>query len=521
MPIRLTPRTLLALLGVAALSATFAIQAARPSPARANPKQRSIMMDDAELVYGSDALREKTLNAMSHLGVDTVRVTMLWKVVARHAHRHHRHFRGNDPSTYPRHAWDRYDRLVEGAAARGIQVYFNITGPGPRWAMHRAPTKRLRHFHSYKPSVGRFKNFVRAAGKRYDGHHTDVLGHPIPRVSIWSIWNEPNSPGWLTPQWVRRGHHKIPYAPILYRRLYHAGHDGLVGTGHGGDQILIGETAPLGNTRARTYATPVAARLFIERMLCVTRGGHAYRGRKAKLYHCRHFSPLKATGYAHHPYTKYKAPTEQTNKKDAITLANLPDLPQILDRAAKNTGHIKAGLPIWVTEYGYETNPPDPFHGISLEKQAKYINYGNYLAYHDPRVVSVAQLLLRDAPLVRHTPKHSKARYANYQSGLLFHDGKPKPSLQAYLLPFVAAPLANGTYEMWGQLRFRPDGRPDAVLVQFQPQGGQAWFTEATTTTDGGRGFFDVNVPAAGPGAWRACWPGTTPVCSRTAPVKH
>src|SRR5438270_495636 len=74
----------------------------------------------------------------------------------------------------------------------------------------------------------------------------------IPRVSFWELWNEPNQAGWLAPQWS----HGVPQSPIMYRRLYYAGRRSLDATGHGGDVILIGNTAPLGSS-ARGERSPL------------------------------------------------------------------------------------------------------------------------------------------------------------------------------------------------------------------------------------------------------------------------
>ena len=49
-----------------------------PSAAHASPRQMSIMMDDDLLVYRDDSTAAKTLTQMKSLGVDTVRVTVLW-----------------------------------------------------------------------------------------------------------------------------------------------------------------------------------------------------------------------------------------------------------------------------------------------------------------------------------------------------------------------------------------------------------------------------------------------------------
>src|SRR5690242_706095 len=84
-------------------------------PARASDQQWSIMMDDDHLTYRGAAARDAALHKMKNLGVDLVRVTVLWSVVANGAKTGHaRHKRFNklgaaNPKAYPKLNWDRYD----------------------------------------------------------------------------------------------------------------------------------------------------------------------------------------------------------------------------------------------------------------------------------------------------------------------------------------------------------------------------------------------------------------------------
>src|SRR5438128_8700688 len=108
-----------------------ALAVAAPA-ARANDTQLSIMMDDDHLLYRGDAVRDDTLRRMQALGVDRVRVSVLWSVVAQDAKKgkkRAKQFRGDKPGTYPAGNWDRYDRLVRAANQIGVRLYFNVTGP--------------------------------------------------------------------------------------------------------------------------------------------------------------------------------------------------------------------------------------------------------------------------------------------------------------------------------------------------------------------------------------------------------
>src|SRR5687768_3153361 len=97
------------------LLASACLLALAPAGASANPSQISIMMDDDLLLYRGDQVRDDAMTRMKQLGVDAVRVTVLWEVVADRAkstRARRRKFDDEDPSSYPKGNWDRYDRLV-------------------------------------------------------------------------------------------------------------------------------------------------------------------------------------------------------------------------------------------------------------------------------------------------------------------------------------------------------------------------------------------------------------------------
>src|SRR5207248_1178225 len=67
----------------------------------------------------------------------------------------------------------------------------------------------------------------------------------------------------------------------------------------GGDQILAGETSPIGSGSTRT--APVD---FWHVLLCVDSHGRRIRGRAARAVGCGKRKRLPVTGVAHHPYTR-------------------------------------------------------------------------------------------------------------------------------------------------------------------------------------------------------------------------
>jgi hypothetical protein len=487
--------------------------------ARANSDLLSFMMDDDQLVYRDDATRDRALKRMAALGVDYVRVTVLWSVVADGARatpkldKRFRKLGADNPKAYPRLNWDRYDRLVRAAHTLHIGVYFDVTGPGPAWGQTKPPRSQARNHRTWMPKAREFYKFVKAVGKRYSGTYRDENdGRPVlPRVTFWSLWNEPNQGGWLTPQWW----HGKPYSPAMYRKLFSYGVRGLIASGHvpgkNGEVVLAGETAPIGSD-ARNARSPMRPKLFIRELLCApgTSGVGCSDFKK--------FGPLAATGWAHHPYTKKVGPTTRDPNPDSITMANIGELPQLLDELANTTHDIAPGLPIFSTEFGYETNPPDPYNGIPLEQQAQWLTLGDYLAAQQPRVAANTQFLLNDVAPLRKHKKNTKAYWFTYQSGLFGRSGQPKPSAFAYTFPFLAffanqsdpsngEPLAH----FWGMLRFRPNYLAafqvfDTVHLQESTDNGKTWTELGTATVTSNHGLFEGDVPVPKSGLLRGVW---------------
>jgi len=515
-----------------------------PAAANASPSQISIMMDDDLMVYRDDSTAARTLTRMKALGVDAVRVTVLWKVVAENARftkaelakfpkdsrsrrlkaaaqRQTRRFKPANPATYPTRNWDRYDNLVKAAADRGVKIYFNVTGPGPTWAMTKPPKRYNALRNQWKPKPAAFKQFVQAVGKRFDGTYRDENASRglLPRVSFWSLWNEPNQAGWLAPQWERRGGAIVPASPALYRKLHQAGYKGLLASGHrvDNDRILMGETAPLGSD-VRSAKAPMRPAFFLREVGCIQPNGTPYTGAAAAARDCGDFQrgPLIANGYAHHPYTKNVGPTVLDPNPDSLTMANIANLGTLLDDlSVKTSGAIPAGLPLFMTEFGFETNPPDPFSGVPLVDQAKYNIVGEYMAYQNPRIASQAQFLLRDVAPVRARRKGTKAYWFTYQSGLYFFNGQPKPSAGAYAMPFLATnsntldpATATPIYNLWGQLRLLPNNAPQAsATIQWRAKDGSTpWLAVGEPVPADPMGYFQASraAPQAVPGEWRS-----------------
>jgi hypothetical protein len=416
------------------------------APAQASPRQGLLFEAPSELL--DPGQRDQTLDEIRSFGVDRVRQLVYWSSFApRPDAKRKPAFDGGDPNAYPVGTWDRLDGLVAAAGARGIKVMLTLTGPVPRWA---TSTKRD---HLTRPSAKQFGLFAKAVATRYGAG-----------VDMWSIWNEPNQPQFLLPQY-RKG---SPVSPGLYRGLYLAAYKGIrAAPGNASDAILIGETSPRGN---RHVVHPLR---FLRGMLCLD--GSYKRARKC--------SRLPTQGYAHHAYTTRTGP-RFVPPADDVTIGVLSRLNLALDRAAR-AKVLPRGLKIYLTEFGIQT-VPDRISGVSYAKQASYRAIAEHIAYVNPRVAMFSQYLMRDDK-----PRKTGSRYGGFETGLRKSNGAKKPSYESFRLP-LAVESYGGRNVFWGLVR--PQRSQTTVIVQAKlPR--KSWRTLRTvrTTVTGVYGFSAAN----------------------------
>lgn len=175
-----------------------------------------------------------------------------------------------------------------------------------------------------------------------------------------------------------------------------------------------------------------------------------------------------------------------------VPLANLSRLERALD-SIFTTYDVRRRLPIYLTEYGYFTNPPNHARGVPPQTQALYLDEAEYLAWKDPRVRTLSQFLLYDS-----APNPSL-----FQTGLLYADGKPKPSLMAYRLPIYLPHPALGTDHtvvVWAMLRDAPRGSRQTAQIQWRRSvEGRFRPLQRVTVTGRSEVLTDkVKLPAAG-----------------------
>jgi hypothetical protein len=404
------------------------------------PGRKPVIFDIGAMVFEPDpSVREQALGQAHALGADALRVLVQWNLVA--PAKRPGNFHPSDPAD-PNYSLSVYDDTLREATKKGLRIVLMPTGPAPEWAA-KAGSGGLAD-----PDPRQFGEFVTALAKRYNGHFDpDRNGPagPLPKVDVWTIWNEPNLSTFLQPQ-KRAGR---PYSPLLYRRLYLAG-QAAIEAQQPSAPILIGETAPTGGEQSVDPLT------FVRQTLCLN-------GDFDKLPNCPEpDTKVDAVGWSAHPYPLVgQPPFEPVTNPHFVTMSSLSALETTLDGAA-GAGAIPSEFPIYITEFGVQSFP-DP-NAVSLQQQAAYIGIAEKFAYDDPRVVTFAQYLMRDD-----SPTNVPGQlYGGFESGLRFNDGTPKPAYDAFRLPLAVQRLG-GTASLWGIVQ--PYANPTSVMIRYKNPG--------------------------------------------------
>ena len=314
-----------------------------------------------------------------------------------------------DPSD-PAYDWSATDPVLDGLHQHGIDVVLQLVGT-PSWANGGKPA-------NYAPtSSATFGAFASAAASQY------------PWVRRWLIWNEPNQVRWLRPTTAS------VYTTRLLNPAYAAIHTAIHGA-----QVAGGGTAPRGSSGG---VSPVA---WIAAM---------------------HAAHARLDAYAHNPYPlDPKRETPLTGGCGHCTTVTMATLGRLVTLVGRDFPRAR----IWLTEYGYQSNPPDRLLGVPLALQARYIGEGAYAAYRAPKVDLLIHFLYRDEPSL-----------ARFQSGLVSLSNRVKPAYAAFELPL--AQISRST--LWGQFRAPAAGSTG----RLEQRAGSGWRTLAAVHGGAG-GYF-------------------------------
>ena len=213
----------------------------------------------------------------------------------------------------------------------------------------------------------------------------------------------------LSPQAIDQS--RVEVSPRLYRGLVDAAWSALAATGHRGDTILIGETAPRGITTGNSpgnFSGMVPLR-FIRALYCVDTSFTPLSGTAASERGCppdgagsrqlraEHPGLFQASGFADHPYPQGGHPpnVRTPDEPDYADLASIGNLESTLDRAMAAYG-VHTQLPIFSTEFGYQTDPPE-----KIANTTDPVDRG-----HISQLVRIPDLAGPTDPLLRPVPAH-------------------------------------------------------------------------------------------------------------------
>jgi hypothetical protein len=332
----------------------------------------------------------------------------------------------SDPDD-PAYDWSSADPVLNALHTAKIPVLLTIYG-SPGWANGgRGP--------AYAPrSAASIAAFARAAATRY------------PWVRTWAIWNEPNEIRWLRPV------SPAVYTRTLLNPAYAALHALIPGV-----QVAGGVTAPRGNAGGLSPLAWIAG----------LKAAHAH-----------------LDAYAHNPYPGSPGETPFGGGAQYGTTVTMATMPRLIAAVNQAFGR----KPIWLTEYGYQTSPPDRYAGVSYAKQALYVSEAGLRAYTLPQVTMVIQFLYRDEPSL-----------GGWQSGFQTVSGALKPSFDAFRLPLAEVSRSGARAILWGQVRPR-SGRQPYRLQQLR---SGRWVTLGGVRWTSGGGTLGTVVRAGGGARFR------------------
>jgi hypothetical protein len=324
----------------------------------------------------------------------------------------------------PAYRWGVSDEVLKKLRDHRIAAVVTILGT-PRWA------NGGRAF-QYAPSRARdFGDFAAAAARRF------------PWVRDWLIWNEPNQLRWFRPMQPR----------VYVQRLLNPAYAALKAANRS-NRVAGGATAPRASAGG---LSPVAW----------------IRGMKP--------ARPKMDAYAHHPHPLRRGETPWTGGCSHCATITMATLGKLVGEVRRNFGNKR----IWLTEYGYQTNPPDRALGVAPALQARYLSEAAHKAWLTPYVDMLIQFLVRDDRVL-----------AGWQSGLFSVSGAAKPALSAFRLPLAQASRSGLRTVAWGQVRAR-SGRQPYRIRQFR---NGRWYWVGAQRWTNARGVFAATL-RAGKGA--------------------
>ena len=373
------------------------------------------------------------------------------------------------------------DGAVRDARARGLTVMITVN-VAPTWAEAPGRPASAREG-TWEPNPSDLANFMQAVAARYSGGFDPdgPGGAPaLPAVQAVEVWNEPNSSDWLTPQFVGRYFAGADH----YRAMLDASYNAIKSV-NPGMRVIAAGTDPYGDPPGGPYpASGARARpvQFWQHLLCVRprkvkRGSKKRRKRHAKFRYVKTrgcSGPVRFDILAHHPIDNTGGgPLRSGPTKFDASTPDLGRVVRVLRGAEKRHRTLRRHLPVWVTEFWWDSRPPNS-SGVRPWKQARWIEQSLYLFWKAGASAAV-NFELADASARSDV-------HAGLQSGVYFQDGRPKPSLVAFRFPFVTERINERKLRAWGKV-------PEGGGLVIQRRGHHHWITVTKIKVRSGRVF--------------------------------
>lgn len=386
-----------------------------------------------------------------------------------------------DPTnpTDPNYDWEKVDLETIRAVQAGLTPILHVGG-SPPWAQRCATPATLPSHVLCDPDPAKLASFATAAARRYSG---SLPG--LPRVRYWQALNEPNLSLFFFPQFDLSGRGLSPH---LYRDLINAFYPAVKSV-HSSNLVVLAGLGPI--------AVPkwtIGPMSFTRQMLCMRSNSKPKRGNCGGGVHFDIF--------AIQPYTT-GGPTHQGGVND-VELGDLPKLRRLI-AAADRAGRIKSRFkrtPLWVTEFSWDTKPPDP-GGLPMRIATRWTAEALYGAWRAGVSVFLWYSLNDELP-------SGQRNSESLESGLYFRgatlaEDRPKRVMRAFRFPFVAYPGRRGL-RIWGRT---PNERSGRVIIQVRRKGGWRRLGTVRAAKDGIlRGALRGGYGRSGKGAARALYRG-------------
>lgn len=312
---------------------------------------------------------------VTDLKMTVIRTQVSWRDIAPHKPS------GNmtDPNN-PAYNWKLIDRNVKDAEAwakaNNGTVIYNVWST-PSWARKYKTGKVV---YVPVPNATYFKRFMQAVATRYNGTFIPKdATEPLPKITHWEIWNEPNNALGLAKP--KKGTNGVPAGAGEYLSMLRTAYTQI----HAQDKP--------GQTKSQVIAGAVGGRTGINHVAFYSalKKGHA-----------------KMDAISVHPYSLVPkwGPTDGAPGRGYLQpFYRLGNFNRFIGLVRGWRG---AKFPIWVTEIGWQVNPPEKRLGVTSRQQSNFFKSTVAKLRKYPQVQGMTWYMLRD-----------ERSLAGWQSGLL------------------------------------------------------------------------------------------------------